>query len=97
MENEVMNYTFTIIEDTKVPLAASIQTVSYTPVILAILVMAVVTGIVAYSVWFISHKSYITNLTGMTNKELNLYYIHPGKLLRMEYEIENSIANKYIA
>lgn len=97
MENAIMNYTFTIIEDSQVPLAAGIETVSYMPVIAAIIAMAVVTGIVAYTVWFMSHKAYIMNLLGNTTESFANYYIRPGKLLQIEYELENSIADKYIA
>ena len=97
MNNAITDYTFTVIEDNMIPLAATVDTVSYLPVILAVAVMGIIAIAVAYVVWFVSHRAYIANLTGNSNENMTSYFIHPGKLLQREYELENSIADQYIA
>lgn len=95
----ISDYTFTIIEEEKVPLAASFDTgVDIMPIVVAVVVMALVVALIAYTVWFLSHKSHIVALTGNTDKKalFNLF-IHPRRLIQLEYETENIIANQYLA
>lgn len=94
----VNNYTFTIIEDTKVPLAATFDSGLNVPVILAVVVMALFVSLLAYTAWFVSHQSHIRILSGNENEaEVLHYYAHPRRLLQREYEIENNIVHQYIA
>lgn len=99
MNAMISDYTFTVIEENKVPLAATFDSgTSYAPVIVAVLLMAVFVSLLAYTIWFTSHKSHILTLTGEDNgNEIIHYFTHPIKLLQMEYEIENRIVDNYIA
>lgn len=98
MNNAILDYTFTVIEDNKVPLASSFETVNYVPVVLAVIAVMLLVSACVYVAWFLSHKSRILSLTGnKPDAKLGYYFIHPKEFLRFEYEIENDIVNKYIA
>lgn len=95
----ISDYTFVVIEDEMVPLAGNFNTgFNYMPVIIAVCVMAVVISLIAYTVWFLSHKSHIVALTGK-NDSTSLFslFIRPRRLMQLEYETENSIVNQYLA
>lgn len=98
MENAITNYSFTVIEDNMVPLSASFETVSVAPIIIAVVTVALLVAACIYVAWFASHKTHILSLTGKKpDARLGYYFVHPKEFLRMEYEIENNLVNKYIA
>lgn len=95
----ISDYTLTIIEDNQVPLAASFDSgFSYLPVVVAVMTMIVFVAVIAYTLWFISHRSHILALTGRDgDADVAQYFAHPRKLLQLEYEVENKIVEQFIA
>lgn len=82
MGNQVVNYSFTIIEDGQVPLAGNFETVSYTPVVAVVALCLIVLAISAYTIWFLSHTVRISATLGSGKEVFSKYYFHPAKLIR---------------
>lgn len=102
MENAISNYSLVVIEDEQVPLAAGFETASrYGNVflVLAVVVMAVLVAFIAYTAWFNTHKSRIMSLVNSRRNNIDsvYYFIHPLRLLELEYEAEHNTVNQYFA
>lgn len=93
MGNQVVNYSFTIIEDGQVPLAGNFETVSYTPVVAVVALCLIVLAISAYTIWFLSHTVRISATLGSEKEVLAKYYFHPSKLIRDIREHEYRIVS----
>lgn len=88
MENRVMDYSFTIIEDGQVPLAGNFDTFSYAPVIAVVVVALIALALVAYAVWVSSHVRRVRNLNGRRDTVMSSFFFHPLRLIRTEAELE---------
>lgn len=92
MGSQVVDYTFTIIEDGQVPLAGNFETFSFTPVIAVVALGLVLLLALAYALWFETHSSRVKALSGDVRGFNAKYFFHPFKLIRDEADIEYSLA-----
>lgn len=93
MNSQVMNYTFTIIEDNQVPLAGNFDTFSFAPVIAIVVLSLILLAALAYALWVESHSNRVKVLSGSSSSVSASYFFHPIKLLREEAELEYSLVN----
>lgn len=96
MSNQVVDYTFTIIEDGQVPLAGNFDTFNYTPVIVTVVLGLIVLAVLAYSLWFETHRSRVKVLCSEVNLKARNFFFRPTELLRYESELEHAIVSTSI-
>lgn len=93
MENQVMDYTFTIIEDGQVPLAGNFETFNFAPVIFVVALGIVLLAVIAYTLWIETHSFRLRDIRG--NKAVFAeYFFHPIKLIVDERETEYSLVEQ---
>ena len=93
MENQVMDYTFTIIEDGQVPLAGNFETFSFAPVIFVVALGIVLLAVIAYTLWIETHSFRLRDIRG-SKAVFAEYFFHPIKLIVDERETEYSLVEQ---
>lgn len=97
------DYIFVVLDDVKVPLAATPQTTSYSGyVIIAVVISLLFVSILSYTYWYFIVKKNISHYSKLVTKAeiKNLLpangFLHPRKLAYAEREVESLAAKRYI-